>query len=464
MRTILILDEQSVSARDGVEFCVNPASKHPDNPVMLPGEPHQWDSLQVSWPATVLYSESDRKFRCWYSGFDIIQTPDRTWKAGYAESEDGIHWVKPELGQVTFLDLPSNQIKVDWDYTVLSLVCENPMPDAREERRFVSYWTELRGDTYVKGLAYSPDGVNWTRDGHAYSGLPGNRASFQDVSQIIYDADEPAPEFRVKGYSQILRNRSWDNRPMVRHIGLVHGRGIEELEDAEQPVVLSPEEGVDEELHFATVSKAGEDYVMLYESGNFSKNPIHGDIRLAVSPDGRSFRRVHPRVPFIATGPKGMWDENLLVTTTSATQLVGDEIYIFYIGCPNIYNSWPPPYMHSPQRRGSMFAPAYLGLATLPRDRYACAVSVPGKRGTVTLGPVDMPASASLWLNAEGDVVSVTAVEETGRDVAFGHLGSERSQAVYRRVGWTGAAPVGSVKLRIALSESARLYSVRVGE
>ncbi len=84
MKIRLIFDEQSVAASRGVTFHLNAATKHPENPVMLPGEPHQWDSLQVGWPGTVLYSPRDRKFRCWYSGLDVLQTPDRAWHTGYA--------------------------------------------------------------------------------------------------------------------------------------------------------------------------------------------------------------------------------------------------------------------------------------------------------------------------------------------------------------------------------------------
>lgn len=125
----------------------------------------------------------------------------------------------------------------------------------------------------------------------------------------------------------------------------------------------------------AAVWKAGTQYVMLFESDRFSRNPIHGDLRLAVSDNGRAFRRVHPDKPLVSTGPKGTWDENLLVTTTAGIQRVGDEDFIFYFGCPSTYNSWPAQYAVSGERRGSMFAPAFLGLAKLPRDRYAYAES-----------------------------------------------------------------------------------------
>ena len=461
----LILDEQSVAESRGVMFHLNQATKHPENPVMLPGEPHQWDSLCVSWPGTVLYSPHDRKFRCWYVGMDVVQTPDRAWHTGYAESADGVHWNKPELGQVDFLGRPTNQVTTAWKTAFLSSVFENPLPNALPSQRFGAYWIESRtvetpnpgdGDRtlWSKSLAWSPDGVAWTRASTAYGEK--SRAPFLDISQVLYDPDDSNPGFRWKAYGQLFRARKdGSGWPGIRHIALAHGGDAGRLEDAADPLVMSPMPGVDEEIHFAAVQKIGESYLMLFESDRFSKNPIHGDLRLAHSPDGRSFRRIHPRSSLVATGSKGIWDENLLVTTTAGWQAVGDEIYIHYFGCPNVYNSWPSQYAVEAARRGSMFAPVYLGLATLPRDRFAYAAGP----GTLTTHPLEI-GSDGLWLNAEGDDLGVTAHDESGETVAHGKLGPKKHQTVYRKVVWPDRAPVGRLSLTISLSTRAMLFSL----
>ena len=72
-------------------------------------------------------------------------------------------------------------------------------------------------------------------------------------------------------------------------------------------MLLAPEEGIDEELHFAAITRAGGQFLMLFESDRFLKNPIHGDLKLAVSDNGMKFRRVHPKTPLVGTGPKGFW-------------------------------------------------------------------------------------------------------------------------------------------------------------
>jgi hypothetical protein len=214
--------------------------------------------------------------------------------------------------------------------------------------------------------------------------------------------------------------------------------------------VLAAEEGIDEEIHFASVSRVGGMFLMLFESDRFSKN--QGDLRLAVSPDGIHWRRVHPQIPLVPTGGKGVWDENLLVTSTVAMQEVDDEIWIYYFGCPNVFVHWPRGGAH----RGSLYYPAYLGLAILPRDRYAYAVG-PGSLATRSVALT----GSGLWLNADGNEIKVLARDKTGRVLSEGHVGSERLATVYRRVIWNGPPPSGEVQIQVRLGQNQRLYSLR---
>ena len=468
VNTLLILDRESVDAADQVTFELNSAKKHPENPVLLPGVPTQWDGLQVTWPGTVLRDPDDHMFRCWYSGRDAIQEHHSyNWAPGYAESKDGIHWEKPILGQYGHYGAPTNRFAVDWNpylqnttTIILSTVFRNPVT-SDPQRRFLSLWGEknpARSEKYGKGLgkglASSPDGKRWRWEKKAYEAQGPERAAFQDVCQLIYQPGETDPRFTVLGYSQIMRPRSWDGR-VVRQIGLVHGPDFGNLRDADDPIILAPQQGIDEELHFASVRKVGDAFLMLFESDRFSLTPLHGDLRLAISSDGRHFRRVHPRSPLVATGGKGMWDANMLVTTTSAMQEVGDEVWIYYFGVPNVYVNWPNEYSKN-GLRGSLYYPSCLGLATLPRDRFGCAVG----KGSVTTHPIEV-GQHKLWLNVEGSEVTVDAIDGSGRTVARGRLSVERDQTVYRGVEWAGAAPVGRVRLQISLGGDTRLYSLR---
>ncbi|MFZ2656507.1 MAG: hypothetical protein WAX69_16360 [Victivallales bacterium] len=414
----------------------------------------------MSWPGTVLYDKRDGKFRCWYSGFDAVQTPDRFWKHGYAESEDGIHWVKPSLGQVEYLDRPTNQMHFDWEGPMSMLICVfiNPAPDAPPSQRFGALFTERAPDigkspAFRKSLAWSPDGQHWTRETEAYSAkIQGDMHGdpFQDIYQLLFQPEAPDPIDRVIGYGQHMAP-SWDGKH-VRNIGWVHGSDPAHLTNGNPIFSLKPEKGIDEEVHFASVKRVGGTYLMLFESDRFSHNPIHGNLRLAVSQDGRQFRRVHPAKALVATGTKGMWDENLLVTSTSAIQEVGDELYIFYFGCPNVYNSWPPRYAVTSARRGSMFYPVYLGLATLPRDRYAYAAGP----GCMTIR--SSAGASTLLVNAEGGGLGIEARNLSGGKLASGRLFYEAA-GVYRRVAWDTPPTDEPADITFTLGKGTKLYS-----
>src|ERR1051326_7544591 len=59
----LILDAQAVERSEYVEFHLQEATKHAENPVIIPGMPHEWDGLQINWPSQVLYDREDKLFR-----------------------------------------------------------------------------------------------------------------------------------------------------------------------------------------------------------------------------------------------------------------------------------------------------------------------------------------------------------------------------------------------------------------
>jgi len=456
MKAILILDRESVAEAEGVTFHLNQAKKHPENPVLAPGAAHEWDGLQVTWPGTVLYDAEDKLFRCWYSGMDAVQkNRPPYWVPGYAESKDGIHWTKPDLGQAKHRDLPTNRIIVDWSDKMISLVTLNP-DRSDPERKFLALWHwDQKG--FRKILASSPDGKVWKNEGVAFVPEDEERISFFDIYQLIFQPDAADENDRVIGYAQVYRERDWGGG-RVRQIGMVHGPHAGKLTPIgpkeEDFIVLRPEKGIDEELHFASVLKVGDQSVMLFESDRFTQDPLHGDLRLAISGNGRNFRRVHKEKASVATGPKGMWDENLLVTTSSSMQEVGDEIWIYYFGCPGVYRRWP--YGHTAELRASFYYPSYLGIAVLPRDRFGYAEG-PGSVTTneITLGP------AGLWVNAEGDGVKVSCLSTEGKVTAEGRLVNVPGEAIYRKVEWTSGTATGTCRVRIGLGGGERVFGVR---
>src|SRR4051812_15126416 len=83
-RRQLFLDDFLIASVQGARRVVEPARKHAANPVLWPTE--DWEDKLATVYGSVLRDAG--KFRMWYHS--------RT-GPGYAESDDGLKWVKPAM-------------------------------------------------------------------------------------------------------------------------------------------------------------------------------------------------------------------------------------------------------------------------------------------------------------------------------------------------------------------------------
>ncbi len=115
-----------------------------------------------------VFQDSGR-YRMYYRGqhFDYSNTALSTPRGKficYAESSDGIHWIKPELGLVQFNGSKKNNIIMDAEPILNGMFApfKDGNPACPPDARYKSYALMRRGD--VRGLwAYkSPDGIYWS--------------------------------------------------------------------------------------------------------------------------------------------------------------------------------------------------------------------------------------------------------------------------------------------------------------
>lgn len=127
--------------------------------------------------------KDDRLYRMYYTAYQMEGGDTGEMGKGgpvhplytcYAESDDGIHWRKPELGLHEFRGSKKNNIvlvtEVDGEYRINAghvAVFKDENPDAPADARYKAF---VRSDTLKKRplptglLAYkSPDGLNWSR-------------------------------------------------------------------------------------------------------------------------------------------------------------------------------------------------------------------------------------------------------------------------------------------------------------
>ena len=487
----MILDEQSIASSEGVKFRLNQAKKHPDNPVLIPGFPHEMDGLQVSWPSCVVYDPEDGLFRCWYAGreavqYDVNAHPERRgleywmgrgWKLGYAESEDGVHWRKPRLGFHELRGMDTNRCATDYEREgtgigydrawSLQPVWLNPAPESADEK-FQALVMEVDSDGQGK-ISFktqrwahysSPDGKFWTRRGTVMNTASENdeipMPNVIDAMTVIVDPDFPDPNRRVMVFGQTdVPNEIGSNRG----VGRIRAPDLYSLTCDNLEVLFEGDQRYENELHFNTVKKLENGhFVMVHDSSRFSYDGTGSpdcDIRFAASSDGTTWRRIHPDTPIIPQGTRAEFDSNMLVAGYIVEY--GDTVHLYYHGTPCYFRPWPRTQEGVEWTyRASNVYPVCMGLATLPRDRYAYAEGP----GTITTDPLEM-TGGDLWLNADGNGIDLAVVDESGCELAQGKLADETRQTVYRKATWKSPLPDAPAAVRVQLPEGERLYSLQ---
>ncbi len=177
----LFLDPAFVQQAEHATLHVNPAQQR--EIVIRPDRP--WEKLMISFFLTVM--EDGGKLRLWY----ICRNAQNVPNVAYAESTDGVTWIKPNLGIVEYEGSKENNL------VGLSSLEGTVYRDERcpANERY-NYVTHLITEGMVR--FHSPDGLHWSRDATPL-------VRFGADSQAVLFWDPPA-----NAYALYLR--SWDQR------------------------------------------------------------------------------------------------------------------------------------------------------------------------------------------------------------------------------------------------------------
>ena len=314
------------------------------NPVLEPSE--EWEKTVEGAPYAapfsdgIWYDETDCKFKMWYlTGAGTIHKQDnQTFYTGYAESNDGIHWVKPRL------DILEGTCIVDTANRDASTI----WLDRREKdpnKRFKMFNVERRPTDrrWQFILKYSPDGIHWS-EGVAQSG------DLYDRSSVFYNP------FRDKWCLSMRYSTSVSSR----------SRSYLEADDAETAVSMAhrvrqgvpdknvvywftPDDKEPRHPDFPEVDPGIYNFdVVPYESillGQYSvwqgpENNICGElgiqkrneIALGYSRDGFHFARP-THIPFMSNNPiDGAWNWGNMQSIGGVPLIVGDSLYFYCSG------------------------------------------------------------------------------------------------------------------------------------
>jgi len=113
--------------------------KYPNNPVFLPGS-LDWEKDSVSSPAVI---HENGQFKMWYQGLN-----GSVWSIGLAYSNDGINWIREPSNPVLTARTDFNEVGVE-EPTVL-------------KNDLYRMWYKADNGSVIR-YAYSEDGIHWSR-------------------------------------------------------------------------------------------------------------------------------------------------------------------------------------------------------------------------------------------------------------------------------------------------------------
>lgn len=362
--TLFAFDEVSIPWRDNLKLTMVEATKHPENPVLKHGPPGSSDHGHAIMYGSVLHIGG--KFRMWYLG--MIQTVIEKGQAPgywrpmcYAESDDGVHWTKPELGLVDLNGSKKNNIcLVESEVFSLSRVNdflsvmhdpEDPDPARRYKCAYIAHppFEDVRGGRSKIGpnesrwgafvCATSADGLSWKVVGDRPMNAGGERF---EVSGL----------YRFKGFyyapGQLLSPwiHTLDGRDVGRVMRTYRSADFTTWNRATalgfaRPGQLIAEPVKGQQTHMgAGMWNRGN--VMLGLYGRWqdqpqpppkgSKSHLLGtriDLGFIMSNDGVHWREPVPDFQTIPRGKDGEWD-SIALLQAHAFANVGEQTYMWY--------------------------------------------------------------------------------------------------------------------------------------
>jgi hypothetical protein len=322
---------------------VHQPAKHPRNPVIPPttsvlGRGMPWTS--------VIYDQERRLFRLWGNAHPREVSGGLGYRGVYFESEDGLDWSPPSLGEVAFEGGTSNNICFTLpDHRILDNLAVTRMPDGWEHLgRYLMVYGSVGEDLLLTSgrieLAFSDDGTRWRN----HSANPVVAGTSDTHNNLVYSPERKAfllymrPTVTALHFRRIAVSESSDlitwsqprtifvpdelDPPMFygmtvdRYQGLFLGfLMVYYRSDADIPVQSLRER-----------HSASDEYPKELQMEN----------QLAWSRDGLQWSRHPSRPVFLPTGRKYSASDWGLVRKGTGIVERGDELYLYYQGADRI--------------------------------------------------------------------------------------------------------------------------------
>jgi hypothetical protein len=392
-------DDETIPWRFNLKLVLQRPARYPGNPIMKPASDEAPDGFGNLLYGTVL--KQGGKYRMWYVANPRIDSripgDDKRLvmyrPIAYAESKDGIHWDRPDLGLVVWrgnkhnnlvaIEPQSEPYSHSFDFVAVFYEPEDPDPGRRFKMAFIAYDHPLKeGST---ATAVSADGLTWRLQNTAMF----TRGHFENTGLIKFDGMYYLSGQNVAPWNGELEDGNPAGRVMKVFFSPDFHHWSEEralafYRNGYEPAAM----GQGQEVHMgAGLWNRGNVILGFYGRwyGNTVRRdmavpsaPLTGlkmDLGFVVSNDAIHYRE--PVRDFIMlhhnTGP--YWDSEA-VLQANAFANTDTETYIWYShwntsqsdinsGGPNSILPLPSKLSDYMLQKGE-----YVGLLTLPRDRF----------------------------------------------------------------------------------------------
>ncbi len=405
----LFLDDYLIESSKNIKRTIHRANKFDGNPVLWPSE--SWEPKLAVLYGSVIQDEG--KYKMWYkSGMGV----------GYAESSDGIEWVKPRLDLVEIDGQKTNLLFLKreafkgpesfptfWEPFGVHKDEKDPDLQRRYKMGFLSIIRPYDGprrdpfhptDRRGLGIASSGDGIHWKLinafateaicDGATHWMFDPSRRNY-----VLYGRTKKTlPEVEA-AWSKYDWYEEYHSGRAVARLESADFLNWDFTEPASAPVVLTADtnDQPGTEIYSMMVFSYESLCIGMVQVFHARPEACYLDVQLAVSHDSLSFTRVGDRTPFIPVGPIGSWDRFNLSLANNPPILVGDELRFYYGGRT---------YRHSPYK-GKDAGPAGggIGFAAIKKDRFV-SLQASFDGGEILIKPLEL-AGSHLHLNAKSD-------------------------------------------------------------
>jgi hypothetical protein len=481
-RVIFAFDDHSIPWLHNLKVTLVPATKHPENPVLRCGPEGAPDHGHAVLYGTVI--KDGGKFRMWYLGMiqkEIKngQIPDYWRPMCYAESTDGVHWIKPELGLVDFTGSRKNNIcLIEGEPFSLTRVNDflsvlhdpaDPDPARRYKAAFIAHvpYDDIPGGMSKVGpkekricstiCATSADGLRWKVVGDRPANAGGERfevSSLYRFGDFYYTTGQLISpwSWRADGSDVgrvMLAYRSPDFKTWSQAKAFAYAR----------PGQLANPPIKGQQMHMgAGLWNRGNVMVGLHgiwqdvpsAPSQFVKG-LQIDLGLIMSNDGIHFREPVPDFKIIAHGKESEWDDGALLQAHAFVN-EGDKTMIWY-------SQWD---WDTGEKRSSK----EIGLATLRRDGFGYLSRKEDDNDAQFITSTFTAGKASI--NVDGITpeapLTVQLLDHLDQPIS-GYVATITQNGTHQPIEWSQALPKGrgvALRVNFPADSSAKVYALYV--